>query len=479
MVTERSNLFRQKALERSASPERLDQLMQVVSPKNWLPLFALGSVVASGLAWSIVGRIPITVAGQGVLVFPSKTVDFQATTSGQLQDLKIKAGDFVKKGDVIGTINQADLDKQLQQQRAKLAELELQNTDASSLQGQRSTLELRAIAQERDSLQQRLVEAQSLSPIIRDKYINSVQFEQKNLQQRLKESRELAPTLQERLDRRKALRKEGAISDDMVLEAQQTYLDSIKKISDLESQLKSLDLKQVEAEKSYRENLSQINDFRAQLKTLDTKEKTVAEGNFQSSSNRKNQIAEIKRNIAHLEFQAQGNSKILSNSTGRVLEITSAPGQMLAPGTRLGTIQAQEPTSKLVAVSYFPVAEGKKLQKGMKVQITPSSIKREQFGGIVGTVTNVSAFPVTKEGVASLVGNPDLAQSLTVQGPQIQVFMELDKDPATHSGYKWSSSTGPQIKMSPGTTTSVRVTVEEQAPITFVFPILKSWSGVY
>ena len=65
------------------------------------------------------------------------------------------------------------------------------------------------------------------------------------------------------------------------------------------------------------------------------------------------------------------------------------------------------------------------------------------------------------------------------QGPQLAVFAELQPDTSTFSGFRWSSSKGPQMKMSPGTTTSVRVTVEEQAPITFVLPILKSWSGIY
>jgi HlyD family secretion protein len=37
MVTAPNNkIFRKEALERSASPEQLDQLIQVVNPKRWL-----------------------------------------------------------------------------------------------------------------------------------------------------------------------------------------------------------------------------------------------------------------------------------------------------------------------------------------------------------------------------------------------------------------------------------------------------------
>ena len=38
--------------------------------------------------------------------------------------------------------------------------------------------------------------------------------------------------------------------------------------------------------------------------------------------------------------------------------------------------------------------------------------------------------------------------------------------------------TGPKLEVSTGTTTTVRVKVEERAPITFVLPILREWSGV-
>jgi HlyD family secretion protein len=155
-----------------------------------------------------------------------------------------------------------------------------------------------------------------------------------------------------------------------------------------------------------------------------------------------------------------------------------APGQVLSEGTRLGSIAAEAPSAKLVGVAFLPVSEGKKIQKGMKMHITPTTVQRERYGGIIGTVTNVSAFPITKDGALSLVGNPDLVQSLMSQGPQIQVFAELQPDKSTFSGYQWSSSKGPQVKISPGTTTAVRVTVEERAPITFVLPILRSWSGI-
>ncbi|MEB3210907.1 MAG: hypothetical protein VKL39_06110 [Leptolyngbyaceae bacterium] len=65
---DRNSLFRKESLERLSSPEQLDQLMQIVTPKSWLPLGALGVLIFAGLVWSVVGRIPITVTGEGLLV---------------------------------------------------------------------------------------------------------------------------------------------------------------------------------------------------------------------------------------------------------------------------------------------------------------------------------------------------------------------------------------------------------------------------
>jgi HlyD family secretion protein len=115
----------------------------------------------------------------------------------------------------------------------------------------------------------------------------------------------------------------------------------------------------------------------------------------------------------------------------------------------------------------------------MSIQVTPDTVKRERFGGIRGRVLSVSAFPVTKEGAALLLGNSEIAQRLLKDEPQMEVVAELEKDSSTYSGYKWSSSIGPQLPITAGTTTSGRVTVEMRAPITYILPFLRAMSGIY
>ncbi len=481
MLNQKTTIFRKESLERLSSPERLDQLMQVVSPRSWLPLVALGSLVGVAFIWSIYGRIPITIEGQGVLIYPNNVVPLQSKSSGQLMALNIKVGDIIKKGQVLATIDQVELRKQLQQQQTKLTQLESQDQAVGSLQGQRLEQEQRSQQQQSHYLQQRIQELQAMTPLLKTKGNTSIGQQRQGLQQRLQQTQGLAPLFRQRMETRKQLfKKEGALSGDEALKGEQEYLQNQEKIADIQGQLKELDVKETQQEKDYRENLSTISDLQSQLKALDSKQASVAQQDLENATTRKKEIQEVKREIAKLELQLGNNSQIITQYSGRILEITLTPGQVVNAGTRLATIEAENPQSKLVGVTYFPVSEGKKIQPGMKIHITPQTVKRERFGGMVGTVTSISRFPITKEAATSEVGNLEIVESLvSKQQGLIQVLSDLDLDANTPSGYKWSSSQGPHLKISSGTTTVVRIKVEERAPITFVLPILRSVSGIY
>jgi HlyD family secretion protein len=478
MVTQpKNNIFRKEALDKVASPEQLDLLIKVTNPKRWFSLFALGSLVIAGGAWSWFGRIPIIVSGKGVLVYPSKVVTFQAANPGRILKVNVERGDKVKKGQVIATIDQSELRSQLQLSREKLVQLRSQNQTAQFAQTQRFSLEQSANAQQRQTLQQSLQTVQSLTPQLRDKSINVLTKERENLQLRLQTIRELQPTLKKRWEQREELFQQGAIPKDTALQAQQEFLNSQTQLNEVLSQLNQLEVKEVDAKRSYQQSLNQVNELEAQLKTLNSRQATQKEQDLVTVNSRSKEIKDTERAIAQLELQLRQSSEIVSQHTGTVLEITAKSGQQLEPGVALGTISAQQSTDKLVNVTFLPVSEGKKIKPGMSLQITPSSVKREEFGGIKAVVKEISPFPVTQQGAASLVGNPDILPSVIAQGPHVAVFTELQQDSSTNSGYKWSSSKGPEQKITLGTTTSVRITTEEKRPIEFVLPIFKEWTG--
>ncbi|ESA38601.1 secretion protein [Leptolyngbya sp. Heron Island J] len=64
-----SNIFRREALERLSSPEQLDQLMQIVSPRSWLPLATVGGLLGAAIFWACEGRIPVTTSSHAILAY--------------------------------------------------------------------------------------------------------------------------------------------------------------------------------------------------------------------------------------------------------------------------------------------------------------------------------------------------------------------------------------------------------------------------
>ncbi|MDJ0574498.1 MAG: NHLP bacteriocin system secretion protein [Xenococcaceae cyanobacterium MO_234.B1] len=479
MSEKKNSIFRQQALDRLSSPERLDRLMQVVSPKDWLSLGGLAIFGVLGVVWSVFGNIPVTVAGKGILINPRRVVQFQSPISGQLQSLNVRNGQCVKKDDILGIIDPSAQKQQLQQQRDKLAQLKQQVAKTTLLRQQKTLLETEAITAERTSLQQRLEDTQKLTPRIKDEGSNSISQQRRSLQQRLKDGEELNPILKQRLATRRELQEEGAISAERVLQAEIEYRETRQNISEIQAQLQQLRVQETELQQKYLENLNSITQLKAELEKLDTRSKQLEQDNLEATNTEKNQIQEVQRAIARWQKEVADNSIIKSPHAGCIVEITATVGQYLNPGSRLGTLQTAGKASEMVSVSYFAVEDGKKIRPRMKILITPNTVKRTRFGGIVGEITDVSPFPITSEGATSVVGNPEVVQKLMGEGGgKVEAIAQLQLDSKTFSGYKWSSSDGPQLEISPGTTTTVRVTVEKRSPITWVLPILREWTGI-
>jgi len=438
MAERGQQIFRAKALERISSPENIDQLMQVVSPKDWLPLVVLGSLTVLAVVWSVTGRVPTTVSARGILTHPHRVLDLQTLGSGRLEKLHIKTGDIVRKDDIIAYLDQFELRRRLEEDRGQLAELQAQNLAKNSIQTERLRLQ-----RQQTELEGTFASSQTV-----------------NLRKTLADAEAIEPLLKKKLDSLRTLRAEGLLpelSPDLI-QAEQAYVENGSRITDATARLRQLDLE------------------RKQSEALET---GVSRENLDSETGRRNQIQEIRSRISISELQLERNSTIQTSYSGRILEVFATDGQIVSSGTRIATIEVDDPDNQLINISYFTVGDGKKIQPGMRVQVTPDTVERQRFGGITGVVTSVSSLPVTLEGSKALVGNADVAQMLMQGGAHIEVLAQLDRDPGTESGYHWSSSRGPSMKIDTGITDSVRVTVETRSPITYLFPFLREVTGVY
>jgi HlyD family secretion protein len=96
-------LFRKAALDKASSPERLDVLMQVTSPKGWLALWTTGGLLVGAIAWGFWGSIPDLVQGRGILV-RGEFREIRASSDGTLVDFGIGVNDRVSIDDVVAEI---------------------------------------------------------------------------------------------------------------------------------------------------------------------------------------------------------------------------------------------------------------------------------------------------------------------------------------------------------------------------------------
>ena len=431
-------LFRPKALERISSPDRLDQLMHVVSAKDWIPIVTLIGLLGAGAAWSVWGSIPTLVNGRGVLLRPSRIVQIQTLGGGRLESFHARIGDTVREGDLLGRVDQPELREKIHENQETLATLRAQDGIKKAAEDRQEKLQ-----QEQDRLERRFLEAQ-----------------RKNLEAGLADARTLHPALEKRLQSLTKAESLGltAPSGLDLVTAQSSFRDNAAKISDYTARLEQID---------------------GQLKQLETRFGALVQEHTEASITRQNQISDFENQLSMGGLKLTKSAEIRSANAGTVTEVFAAPGQVLSPGARLISLDIEEGGAQPLSVSYFPVRDGKRIRPGMRIQVTPDTVDRERFGGIVGKVVSVSRLPVTKEGALNTVGNPEIVSALMGDGPYIEVTTQLETDPSTFSGYRWSSSRGPQLKMTSGVTTISRVTIESRAPITYLIPILRESSGVY
>ena len=431
-------LFRQEAMEALSSPDRLNQLMSVVTAKDWIPLLAVGMLIATGVAWSVVGSVPSTVTGRGVLVRPRHMVGLDSVSGGRLAWFRARTGEDIRAGDVIGRLDQAELQQRIQEDKRLLSELESQDRVKTASDQQQVKLQ-----EQQNQLETKFYEAQRT-----------------NLTRSLADAEAVQPLLTKRVRTSEQLTKEGLIAEASpeYTEAHVADRENDSKISSLKAQLEQID---------------------GQLHGLETQLSALVRQNLDSATARHNQIVNVKTTIATGELGLKKNGEIVSSYSGRVAEVFATEGQVLTAGSRLVSLNIQDPDSAMVSVSYFPAKDGKNIQPGMRAQVTPDNVERNRFGSMLGTVISVSPLPVTKEGALNTVGNSEMVQALlTGPGSWVEVTAQLENDRSTPSGYRWSSSRGPKLKMSPGTTTMTRVTIERRTPASYVVPSLRDASGI-
>ncbi|MBF0307090.1 MAG: NHLP bacteriocin system secretion protein [Alphaproteobacteria bacterium] len=417
--------FRQAALNRLSTPEQLDQAMRVTSPLGWLGLASLLGLLLAALAWSVVGTAPVKAPGAGILISPQGVLDVVSSTEGRITRLEAAPGDQVAREQVIARVDQPELTRELATRRAELAELEDRRERVRMFHEREGQIQAAVLSQRGDNLD------------------------------------EARAFLTERLS---WLRQREGFETDMLAKGQisrQRHLDTKIEINGV------------------REGLSRIENDLKELALEEDSQRIRRERELLDLGLK---IESVRREAESLAERLEAQSVLRSPYAGRVVELKLNQGELLSRGVSLlsllpdgESLAATE--DELVAVVWVSPAEGKKVRPGMTVEVAPSTVRREEYGFMRGRVLRVAEIPSTAAGMLRILKNPRLVETLMGDGAPFQVLVRLERDPATPSGFRWSSSTGPAAPVESGTPCQATVVLREVRLISLVIPALEPMLG--
>lgn len=410
------SLFRPQALSHSAGDD-YDHALRVLLPRARAAGLILMVVMVSALVWSALTKVPVNIAGRGILVTADGVVDVVAAQSGRLADLLVRPGDRVADGAMVARLEQADLQLELDLARAALVDADDQERRIGAFQ-ENDIAASQAFATARDAA----------------------------LAQSLTLSTERLRLMSEREQVMRDLASRSLINRERELSARIDVFNVREAIARSENERRALVLE---------EALKQTTRDRERLALALKSE-------------------ELRRKVAALEQRLARVSAVTAPQGGIVVEIKAHVGQMTPAGASLFTIlrdsgpRAAGPgesvapaTGPLVALLYVPPRDGKKLRPGMQVEVTPATVLREEHGFVLGQVRRIAEFPSSTAGMTRTLQNDQLVATLAGDGAPYEVEVGLEADSTVPSGLRWSSGRGPAFAVNSGTLCEARIAVRQ------------------
>lgn len=418
---EKDDIFRKVALDRLASPEQLDAMVRVIPANAWFALSAVGLIISFALVWGWFGSIPTTVSAQAIIINRSGLVTVSSNADGRLTEMLVRVGDQVEIDQPVARIAQPDLQLELSKAEAELLELREQLAATTALNERSDALTAAAIAEKRAALESE-----------RDAALENAEV-----------SRELS-------EAKNSLWQRKLITQTVYLEAYRDYTESRLRAETVASQISELDIDQLETEKRNR----------AEIVDLETR------------------ISATERAIAGLEDQIERNSVMTSPYAGRVVEVKAARGALTGIGEPLVTLEEDaDRADRLEVVIYPTTADGKKIAPGMEARITPTTVKREESGYMLGRIRTVSDYTVSEASMLQQLQSQALVEQFFSLAPPLEVHADLQIR-ADGADFLWSSTANEPPLISSGTLAEAEIVVRRQRPITLVVPILKKTLGL-
>lgn len=177
-------------------------------------------------------------------------------------------------------------------------------------------------------------------------------------------------------------------------------------------------------------------------------------------------------------YQQDVSEDVFSDYDGIIDEVMVDVGSLVQAGMPICSVRMTQNRDDLTGLLYIPVDKGKRVEKGMTIQLAPNGVDVSQSGSLIGVVRSVSQYPMTLQGIQQHLGNPQLAQWVIAaqnNSAVMEVTFDLVKDESSESGYLWTSQVGEHKPITAGSFCTGSIIIERKPPLEKVFYKFSQW----
>ena len=414
------HIFRERAVDSASSPESINRVAPIASARLWVLLVGAGAVVATFTAWGFFGSIPLTVRGTGILIEGSMVVAAEAPADGRIGDLLAKPGDRVEQGQVLAVVANPLLEAQRIDAQNAAARLREQDANITAAEDVASA-------------------AFTASMNVRDS----------ECRRRIDRAAAIALDFSKAVEVKRDLVRQGLLAESELLTIANATLEIERSLSDARSELLRIQADRTEA------------SIRRQ----------------QDRQRRENGISDADALVGQLAARMSAERNVIAPRPGKLVQLTRSPGDVVHKGNTVAII-SDAGDGRLRCYAFFPLTEGKRVQKDMHAHVEPSIADRERFGVISSVVRDVEPVVGTRDSFLRIMNSPEVAQDIERRyGGTVSAVIDLEVDAASPTGLRWTGGVGYPKQLTPGTLCDVDVVTEDVAPISLLVPWLRQAFG--
>lgn len=414
------HIFRERAVDSASSPESINRVAPIASPRLWILVAGASAVIVTFSAWAFFGTIPLMVRGMGILIEGSMVVAAEAPADGRIGDLQVKPGDRVVQGQVLAVVANPVLEAQ---------KIDAQNTAAR--------------------LREQDVSLTAAEDIATAAITASINVRESECRRRIDRAAAIAVDFSKAVEVKRDLVRQGLLA---------------------ESELLAIANSTFEIERT-------LSDARSELLRIDADRSNVIIQRQQDQQRRDNLIADADALVRQLAARMDSERNIIAPRPGKIVQLTRAPGDVVHRGGTVAII-SDAGDGRLRCYAFFPLTEGKRVRKDMHVHVEPSIADRERFGVISAAVSAIEPVIGTRETFLRIINSPEVAQDIERRyGGTVSAVIDLELNPDSPTGLRWTGGTGYPRPLTPGTLCDVDVVTEDVAPISLLVPWIKQAFG--